>query len=291
MSTFREILQYPLFTIGGTTINVFTLSIGVLVAVVSFWIARAAEKATVRFMKRRGLREEGSVGATARLVHYALLVLGLAIALHMVGINLTALFAAGAFFAIALGFAMQTITQNFVSGLILLVERSIKPGDIIEVEGRMVKITKLGMRATVTRSWDSEDLIIPNSILVASTVKNFTLHDKLYRIRCPVGVVYSSDMELVRKILEDTARDIPWRIQDKDPVVHMTQFGSSSVDFDVSVWTEEPFMKAPYRSQLHEAIWFALKDAGVTIAFPQLDVHFDGSINDSVRQLAAKSSG
>ena len=170
---------------------------------------------------------------------------------------------------------MQNITQNFVSGLILLVERTIKPGDIIEVEGRMVKITKLGMRSTVVRTWDSEDYIIPNSVLVSSTVKNFTLRDRLHRIRTLVGVTYGSDMARVREVLEKTAYALPWRELSTDPVVLMKQFGSSSVDFDVSVWVEDPFARSLSQSNLNEAIWFALKDARITIAFPQLDVHLD----------------
>ena len=136
------------------------------------------------------MKDEGSAKATARLVHYVVLCVGLSVAVHTLGVNLTALFTAGAIFAIALGFAMQNITQNFVSGIILLVERTIKPGDIIEAEGRMVQVTKLGMRATVVRTWDSDDFIIPNSLLVASTVKNFTLRDRLHRLRCLVGVSY-----------------------------------------------------------------------------------------------------
>jgi len=269
----RAVLQFRLFSIGDTPVSVATVAVALLVALGGIWVARIAERGSMRFLQVRGVRDEGSLAATGRLVHYAVLATGLAVAVHTLGVNLAAFFTAGAVFAIALGFAMQNITQNFVSGLILLIERTIKPGDIIEVEGRMVKITKLGMRATVTRTWDSEDLIIPNSVLVASTVKNFTLRDRLYRIRSLVGVSYGSDMRKVREVLERTAHDLPWRDRSTDPVVLMREFGSSSVDFDVSVWVDDPFKKSLTQSNLNEAIWFALKDAGITIAFPQLDLH------------------
>lgn len=283
MAELQEIIGYKIFTIAGTPITVATLAFSLMVAVLSLILARFAERGAARFLRTRGVKEDGSVGATARLVYYAVLVVGLTVAIHTLGINLTALFAAGAFLAIAVGFAMQNITQNFVSGLILLVERTIKPGDIIEVEGRMVKITKLRMRATVVRTWDSEDFIIPNSVLVSSTVKNFTLGDRLHRIRTLVGVTYDSDMKKVREVLEETTRSLPWREASLDPVILMKQFGNSSVDFDVSVWVEDPFARSVSQSNLNEAVWFALKDAGITIAFPQLDVHLDDPTLDAIR--------
>lgn len=206
----QGILQFELFSIAGTPVNVATMITSAVVALASIVVARIAEQAGARFLQARGITDEGSIGASARLVHYAVLGVGLAIAVHTLGINLTALFTAGAVLAIALGFAMQNMTQNFVAGLILLIERTIKPGDILEVEGRMVKVTRLGMRATVTRTWDADDLIIPNSVLVSSTVKNFTLRDHLHRIRSNVGVSYESDMTEVERVLKEAASGIDY---------------------------------------------------------------------------------
>jgi small-conductance mechanosensitive channel len=284
MSEFQEIIRYQLFTLSGTPVSVATLAVSVLIVISAFVLARIAEKAAIRFLRSRGVKDDGSAGATGRLLYYSILSIGIAVAIHAFGINLTAFFAAGAFLAIAIGFAMQNITQNFVSGLILLVERTIKPGDIIEVEDRVVKVTKLGMRATVVRTWDSEDFIIPNSILVSNTVKNFTLRDRLYRIRALVGVTYDSDMKKVRQVLEDVTRSLEWRDRSIDPVILMKQFGSSSVDFDVSVWVNDPFARAIGLSNLNSAVWFALKNAGITIAFPQLDVHLDQRALEAIRR-------
>ena len=275
MNELREIMQYRLFTVADTSVNVSTLAVALLVAILAYVASRLSERAVVHALNRRGVQDEGSAGATGRLVHYSVLFVGMAVAVQTLGINLTTLFAAGAFLAIALGFAMQNITQNFVSGLILLLERSIKPNDILEVEGRMVKVTQLGMRATVVRTWDAEDFIIPNSVLVSTTVKNLTLRDRLYRIRTLVGVSYASDMKEVRRVLETTAADLDWRNSDMDPIVLMKEFGSSSVDFDVSVWVNDPFSRSLSQSKLNEALWEALKNAGVTIAFPQMDLHLD----------------
>lgn len=283
MAKLQEILGFPLFAIGGTPVDVATVLTAVAVGLISLWLSILVEKATAGFLRRKGMKDEGSIGATARLVHYVVLGVGLSVAVHTLGINLTALFTAGAIFAIALGFAMQNITQNFVSGLILLVERTIKPGDILEVEGRMVKVTSLGMRATVVRTWDADDFIIPNSILVATTVKNFTLRDRLHRIRALVGVSYDSDMARVREVLEEITKGLEWRDQSMDPTILMKNFGNSSVDFDVSVWVDDPFTRSVGQSHLNTAIWFGLKEAGITIAFPQLDLHLDQKALDVMR--------
>jgi small-conductance mechanosensitive channel len=278
----REVLHVELIKIGTTEVTVSTLLTAVLVLVLSFWLSRLIRRAMLRRVKESSVPERGSVAVTARLVHYTIVLVGIGIALSTLGVQLGALFAAGAVFAVAIGFAMQTISQNFVAGVILLFERSIKPGDIVEVEGRIMSIRELGIRATIARGLNEEDLIIPNSVLVQATVKNYTLRDALYRIDAEVGVTYGSDMAEVRRVLEETAQSVEWRTRDNDPVVLMREFGASSVNFVVSVFTENPWNLRQQRSALNEAIWWALKEAGITIAFPQLDVHLDGALTQAL---------
>ncbi|HUV14250.1 MAG TPA: mechanosensitive ion channel domain-containing protein [Acidobacteriota bacterium] len=275
-----------LFDLGGTPITVATLVTFAIIIVSTLVISRILEAATVRAFKIRNVTDEGAIGVAQRLVHYLVLVIGAAIAFQTIGINLNALFAAGALFAVALGFAMQNITQNFVSGVILLIERSIKPGDILKVEGRLVRVIRMGIRSTVSRSLDDEEIIIPNSMLVQNSVTNYTFKDRLYRLRALVGVVYWSDMALVRETLEKVAGEISWRVKSHEPRILLRQFGSSSVDFDVSVWIDDPWRAQQRLSELYEAIWWALKEAEITIAFPQVDVHLDSPVMRSLADLA-----
>jgi small-conductance mechanosensitive channel len=280
-----EGLDIPLFEISGTSVTVATLVSFVLIIAVTFWLAGMAQRAVVRAFTRKGQEEEGAAGVAARLVRYAVLIVGLSVAVNSIGIRLTALFAAGALFAVAIGFAMQAITQNFVSGVILLLERAIKPGDVLEVNGQLVRVHDMGIRATIARTMDEEDIIVPNSQLVSATVKNYTFKDPTYRLRAVVGVVYSSDMALVRRVLEGAAEKLEWRSERYPPRVLLTDFGDSSVNFEVSVWISRPWEMRQRRSQLNEAIWWALKDAGVTIAFPQVDVHLDPPVMESLSAL------
>jgi small-conductance mechanosensitive channel len=189
--------------------------------------------------------------------------------------------------AVALGFAMQNILQNFVSGVILLAERSITESDVLEVDGRIVRVMRMGTRATVARTRDDEEIIIPNSLLVQSSVTNYTLGDSLYRIRAKVGVAYGSNMDQVRDVLMEAGRSVPDRVQEKDPIVLLLEFGNSSVDFEVSIWAEDPWLARVTRSHLNFSIWNHLKAAGITIAFPQLDVHFDKDVAPEPRRTSA----
>ena len=168
---------------------------------------------------------------------------------------------------------MQNLAQNFVAGIILMTERTIKPGDVLKVDGTVVRVTRLGLRATVARSRDEEDIIIPNSVLVQNTVTNYTLRDSIMRIRANVGVSYASDITLVTRVLHDAASDLPERVAEIEPVVLLTGFGESSVNFEVSAWVSDPWLALRILSTLHESIWWGLKANGVTIPFPQRDIH------------------
>lgn len=289
-ATAKNFLQVKLFDIAETEITVATLIVFFLIIISSFIISKVIRRAATHYLEKKQVADAGTVSVTNRLIHLVILAIGFGIAIHTIGINISALFAAGALFAIGIGFAMQNIAQNFVSGLILMIERSIKPGDVIQVEGQMVKVISMGSRAIVARTFDDEDLIIPNSVLVQATVKNYTLRDQIYRIRVPVGVIYGSDMRIVRKTLEQCATQLPERSHAKKPVVLLNEFGDNSVNFDVSVWVDDPWATRLAKSKLHEAIWWALKEAGVVIAFPQMDVHFDPPVVESLQALKHASS-
>lgn len=283
----RDVMSAKLFDIGTTPISVSTLATMLLVVVGAYIASRILQAATTRALKRRGVDvAKGGLGAIGRLLHYSMMLIGVAIALQTGGIKLSALFAAGAVFAVGIGFAMQNIAQNFVSGVILLVERTIKPGDILEVDGKMVRVAQMGIRATGVRTQDEEELIVPNSALVQGAIKHFSLGDPMYRLRVAVGVVYSADMDQVQRTLLEVAKNFAKREKERDPAVILTDFGANSVDWEVSVWVMDPWNRRPLAGALRKDIWDALKRENISIAFPQLDVHFDPPVMESLRGLA-----
>jgi len=286
----RDVLNTELFNVGDTPVTIGTLMTMLLVIIATIWISKLLQRGVRKALARRGVKNEGTVGAISGLVNYAVFIGGIGVALQAAGIDLGTLFAAGALFAVGLGFAMQNIAQNFVSGVILLTERAIRPGDILEVEGTVVRVLRMGIRATIVKTRDGEDLIVPNSAIVQSSVKNYTLEDSVFRARATVGVVYGSDMAKVREVLERVALDLKWRLPDPAPQVLMLEFGDSSVNFEVAVWSDDPWKARLAVSDMNEAIWSAFKEHGITIAYPQLDVHFDPPVEKGLALIGATAS-
>ena len=270
----HRIANLTLFRLAGNEITIVELATAIGIGFLTLYVARLGENATQGALRARGVRSETTLVPAQKIVRYSLMSLGFVIAFHAVGIDLAALFTAGAIFAVGLGFAMQSIAQNFVSGVILLLERAIKAGDVVEVDGRFVRIVEMGIRSTIARTRDEEELIIPNHTLAQSSVKNFTYRDSLYRLRVPVGVAYSSDMAKVVEVLETVGREMKWRVTNKEPLVLWRDFGDSSMIFELSVWMQDPWTARLAESDIRRSIWNGLQAAGIVIAFPQMDVHF-----------------
>jgi potassium efflux system protein len=286
-SNLGGLFDRPLFTLGNNPITLSTLILTVLLLALAVWGSSLMRRGVQRTLVRRGGRADVA-GTISGLVYYSTLVMGVGLALWAAGIDLGALFAAGAIFAVGIGFAMQGIAQNFVAGVILVFERTIKPGDLLRVEGQLVKVIEMGIRACIAQTRDGEDLIIPNSVLLQTTVTNFTLRETTYRVRIPVGVTYGSDMSLVQKILFAAAREVMarWCTAEREPVVQLTRFGNSSVDWDVGIWIDDPWELRVASSELHLTVWDACKQAGIVIAFPQLDLHLDRRVEEAFTRLS-----
>lgn len=270
METVYELLSTEFLQLGGNPVTLGTALLSGFIALMTWWLSRLIRRATTKAFQVRGVTSMGTIGVTNRLVHYVVLLVGFGIAAETLGFKLSSLFAAGAVFAVGLGFAMQNIAENFVSGIIVLVERSIKPGDVLIMDGKLARVEKMHMRSTIVRTRDDELIVVPNSQLAQNAVYNLTLNQPTYRIRAEVGVHYSSDMAKVREVLTACAEPQP---SVQTPRINLVQFGASSVDWEVSIWTDEPWRREVLKSDLNEAIWFALKRNNISISYPQLDLY------------------
>lgn len=283
MASIRGFLDYHLFDIGSTSLTAATLISAGLVVVLTFAAARLIDRSLARRFEAEHISDQRRTGALIKLTHYFILVVGLVVAVDTLGIDLRALFAAGAVFALAISFGLQNFVQNFVSGIILLVERSVSENDVLFVEERTVRVVRVGLRSTVVRTRDDEEIIVPNSILVQSSVVNYTLTDDRYRLRVPVGVAYSTDIEYAMDVLAASVRDNP-NIEIVDgPSILVQDFGNSSIVLETNVWISDPWGSPYSKSQIRRIIWQALRDAGITIAFPQMDVHLDEPVVEALR--------
>lgn len=282
------LLNFSLFKIADTPISLMTVAIVTVVMMVSSWVSRMVQGGVRQTAALQlGSRvNPATVKAFERLIHYLILMLGLGVGLQTAGVNLSALFAAGAVFAVGLGFAMQNIAQNFVSGIIVMVERVIRPGDVLELEGQVVRVEEMGIRSTVVRTLSDEFLIVPNASLAQNTIKNYTLRKPALRIRAMVGVAYESDLRAVRQALLAAASRVEGQVAGQEPIALLRDFGASSVDFELSIWIGDPWSRDRRTSELRDAIWWALKEHGITIAFPQLDIHVDAPLMQALSRAS-----
>jgi small-conductance mechanosensitive channel len=208
-----------------------------------------------------------------RLAHYAIVLVGFLIALGLIGVELQNITILAGAFGIGIGFGLQDIVHNFVSGLILLFERPVKVGDMIQIGGEWGHIRKVGLRATVVQTLDKSEVIVPNSDLISNPVTNWTFSDRYARLILPVGVAYGSDVALTMKILQEIAEDNSTVLSDPEPQVFFIEFGDSSLNFELRAWIPDIETRFTVRSELHQEVDRRFRKANVEIAFPQRDLH------------------
>jgi small-conductance mechanosensitive channel len=268
----RAFRGQPLFYIGETPINLGALISFLVILTITFIVSKLLQRGLGQFYRRRGL-EEGVQYALNRLLHYGVIAMGVMLALQNLGISIAALAGLGAILAIGIGFGLQNIAQNFVSGLILLLERPVKKGDFVVVGDTRGTVRSIHARATVITTLDNVDILVPNGEFITESVINQTYRDRQLRLQIAVGVAYGSDTELVRQTLLGVAHDSPAVIRKNDSAVLFEDFGDSSLDFMLMVWIENPQAQRRVASDLRYAIDRAFREAGIEIPFPQRDLH------------------
>ncbi|WP_374528064.1 mechanosensitive ion channel family protein [Novosphingobium sp.] len=233
----------------------------------------------VKRMFRRMTRLDGAEQLLGEKLVGIVVWLGLIlIGIDILGISLTALTVFSGAIGLAVGFGLQKTFGNLISGIILLMDRSIKPGDVIAVGDGTTRtfgqVNRIGIRAVSVITRDQIEYIIPNELLMTSQVENWSFSSRDVRIRVPVGVAYSSDIELVERLLLEAARELPRLRNLLEPTVWVTGFGPNAIDFEVQVWIDDPEVGiGDLRSDLLKLILKKFRANGVEIPFPQQDVH------------------
>jgi len=208
----------------------------------------------------------------ALMTAYTLLLVGFLLALGVVGIPLTAFAVIAGGLSVGIGFGLQELIGNFISGFILLLERSVVPGNVVQVGDTFGTVEHIGIRSTRIRNLDNVELIVPNSRFLNDEVVNFTRSDTRVRVRVEVGVSYDADPREVEQALLSAAHH-PLLLEDPPARVGFVDFGDSSLDFVLLAWTEEPISRLGIASDLRYNIWYALKERNIEIPFPQRDIH------------------
>lgn len=261
------------FTAGDIHISPGFLMVVAVVFYFALLVSKAAQAILLREVLPRYGSDKGSQLSISRLVHYAILTGGFFVMLRVLGFKPDQLAILGGAFGVGIAFGLQAIITNFASGLILLFERPIKVGDTLQLGGEFGEVKKLGLRATVIRTFDNAEIVVPNSDLITGQVTNWTLASRKVRVRVPIGVAYGTEVAKVLEILRGVAAANPMVLGDPKPAAFFLAFGASSLDFELRVWIPDFLEKTQVLSDLNQDIEAELSANGIEIPFPQTDLH------------------
>jgi small-conductance mechanosensitive channel len=272
LAKWKEVLDFPLLRAGGIQFTVgHLIELVVLLALVFVGEVVLRRVFLARLLKRTRLRPSVQF-AILQIARYTFLVLGIYLSLEAVGINLSSLaFLAGAL-GVGVGFGLQNIISNFISGLIILTEQPIAIGDRVEVGGTVGKVSEINLRSTTILTSDNISIIVPNSNLITGTVINWSHGDPRVRTRLPVGVAYGTDVENLRTVLLEVARQNPDILKEPAPELLFVGYGDSAINFELAVWSTLT-LERPFKSNLYYAMHKALEENRIEIPFPQRDLH------------------
>ena len=282
-------MNTSLFPIGGTPVTPAGLLRFLLILSIGWFLARIFRH-TIKKVNNRthGGMQESSLLTLSRIVSFFLVGISLLIGFSSLGIDVTKLALVASALSIGIGFGLQNIINNFVSGIILLFERSMKVGDYIMLaDGTRGEVREINIRSTVINTNDNIDVIVPNSEFVNSPVTNWTMNERFLRLKIPFGVAYGSDKELVRRVIVDAALSLPYTlnaIERQYPQVRLEGFGESSLDFMLVVWIKAEWANRPGRvkAAYNWEIETALVKHHIEIPFPQREVRFLGELSTEV---------
>jgi small-conductance mechanosensitive channel len=272
METFTKFLEIELFNIGKYHLKTYHIFIILIIFIATRLILWLIKKAM--FRKHKADKTDiGNTYAIYQIISYILWLISFAIALQALGIRITVLLAGSAALLVGIGLGLQQTFNDIVSGIILLSERSIKVGDILEIDGDVIKILSIGLRTSKGLNRDEISIIIPNSLITTNKVINWSHQSNKTRFKINIGVAYGSDVNLVIKVLQESALQHP-DIFDKEHVeARLVNFGSSSLDFQLLFFSQNIFRIEKVKSEIRKIINEKFIENNISIPFPQVDLH------------------
>lgn len=268
----EEILKKELISFGDTSIQIadlFVLAIVFLATRVLLWSVRRIIKQRISSRKL----DSGRSMAVFQIFKYFVIVIAIVIGLDIIGVKITILLAGSAALLVGVGLGVQQLFNDLVSGIVLLIEGTVTVDDIVEIDGVIGKIEEINLRTSQLLTRDAISILVPNSKLVSDNVINWSHNRQSTRFHIEVGVAYGSDVALVTKLIQEAAQEHPGVELKPVPGVRLIDFGDSSLDFKVNFWSEKMWFIEDVKSEIRIAIEQKFRDHGVTIPFPQRDLH------------------
>jgi small-conductance mechanosensitive channel len=278
LQSVEKVLNYTLFSIKQTPVSLASIILFILLLFAFVVLARVIGNVILKRFFARLQVEEGISYSLIRITQYIIMITGVIVSLQFVGVDLSGLVVIFGLLSVGIGFGLQNITSNFVSGLVLLIERPIRVGDRVTVGDTLGDVVEINMRSTTIRTLTNIAIIIPNSEFTSSQVINWSHGDPRVRLDLSIGVSYNSDLETVLRSLREVAEENNEVLKDPGPEINFTGFGDSSWDLELRAWLESPKNYQKVRSDLNCAIVNKFRNNKVEIPFPQRDLHLRSSI-------------
>lgn len=267
------LVHVKLFTLQDTPVTVLSMVIFVFLITATIYVSRLVKKGIYRFLRSKTEIDEGLKFTLSRVSQYVIVLIGVLISFQVLGINLTSLAFLFGLLSVGIGFGLQNITANFISGLIIMFERPISVGDRVEVSGKEGDVMEINIRSTKIQTLDNISIVVPNSQFVENDVVNFSHGDPSFRLEVSVGVSYGSDLDTVLRALNEVAEEHPRVMRKPAHAVHLVNFGDSAWDMKLFVWVPDVREKYKMRNELNQAIVRKFEKLGIEIPFPQRDLH------------------
>ena len=269
-----DFLESASFAIGKSTLSILDLVNGVFILLFLLWVSSLLGSAGEKKIRQLPNLPPSLQVLLAKVVRVLLIFLSFLVAMSTVGLDLSSFALLGGAIGVGIGFGLQKVVSNLVSGLILLLDRSIKPGDVIEIDNTYGWINSLRARYASIITRDGKEHLIPNEDLITNRVINWSFSDKNIRVRVPVGISYDSDPRLAMQICVEAAKSSGRVLNDPEPRCLLTGFGDNSVDLELRFWINDPSNGVGNaRSEVFLGIWDRFQEAGISIPFPQRDLH------------------
>lgn len=269
----RLLGEIEIFQFFDTSVTLVTLLVAALILYIFITVAWILQNVLYHTLPRRTAADPGAVYSISTISRYIVIALGIIFALQAIGLNLSTLTVIGGGLSIGIGIGLQRIVANFLSGIVLLFEQSLRPGDVIDINGEIGTVEQLNIRATVVRTRNNVEVIVPNENFVTTQVKTYTKSTRETRILLPIGVSYKEDPKEVRRRVLETAARHGLVLKEPEPALLFRGFGESSLSFDLAVWIDQPQHTMRVRSDLYYMVFETFKNHGIEIPFPQRDLN------------------
>jgi small-conductance mechanosensitive channel len=287
-----KILNFTLFELNNTPVTLMSFVIFLLFMGVFAFLSSMLRRFLFKRVLNRFQIDKGMRYTLARMSQYTVMVIGVLISFQFIGIDLSSLAVIFGLLSVGIGFGLQNLTSNFISGLIVLFERPISVGDRVMVNDVEGDVTEINIRATKVRTVNNVSIIVPNSEFVSKDVVNYSHGDSTYRLDINVGVAYGSDLDTVLKALQEVAEENKNVMNHPKPDVHLTKFGDSAWDMQLRAWIPDVVDYPKVRNELNQAIVRKFREYEIEIPFPQRDLHVRSSVSiPHNRQTDSASKG